>query len=57
MSKGGACSRKRRGTLGLRRFARQAGIDLANLNRVWKGRHEPSQVMLVKLRALLAEEP
>jgi hypothetical protein len=32
------------------------GIDPANLNRVLKGRREPSQVMLAKLQAFLAEE-
>ena len=42
---------------GLRYFARRAGEDPANLNRVLKGRGEPSRVILVKLQALLAEEP
>jgi transcriptional regulator with XRE-family HTH domain len=42
---------------GLRRFARRAGVDPANLNRVLKGRNEPSLLMLAKLQALLAEEP
>ena len=41
---------------GLRRLARRAEIDSANLNRVVKGRTKPSQLMLVKLHILLAEE-
>jgi transcriptional regulator with XRE-family HTH domain len=40
---------------GLRRLARRAEIDSANLNRVVKGRTKPSQLMLVKLHVLLAE--
>ena len=39
---------------GLRRFARRARIDPANLNRVLKGRGEPSRLVLAKLQALLA---
>jgi lambda repressor-like predicted transcriptional regulator len=42
---------------GLRHFARRAGVDPANLNRVLKGRTEPNQLMLAKLQAPLAEEP
>jgi transcriptional regulator with XRE-family HTH domain len=42
---------------GLRHFARRAGVDKANLNRVFKGRTEPSLLMLAKSLALLAEEP
>jgi len=38
---------------GLRRFARRAGVDPANLNRVLKGRTKPSQLMLAKLEAAL----
>ncbi len=41
---------------GLRRFAKRAGVDPANLNRVLKGRGNPSQPMLAKLQAILAEE-
>jgi len=41
---------------GLRRFARRAGVDPANLNGVLKGRTRPSLLMLAKLQALLAEE-
>jgi transcriptional regulator with XRE-family HTH domain len=42
---------------GLRDFARRAGIDPANLNRILKGRRKPSQLVLAKLQALLAEKP
>jgi hypothetical protein len=41
---------------GLRRFARRAGIDPANLARILKGRRNPSPLMLAKLQAILAEE-
>jgi transcriptional regulator with XRE-family HTH domain len=37
----------------LRDFARQAGIDPANLARVLKGRSKPSQVMLARLESTL----
>ncbi len=43
--------------LGVRQFARQAGIDGANLAHVLSGRRRPSQVMLVKLQAALARIP
>jgi transcriptional regulator with XRE-family HTH domain len=39
---------------GLCHFARRAGVDPANLNRVLKGRTEPSLLMLAKLEAALA---
>jgi transcriptional regulator with XRE-family HTH domain len=42
---------------GLRQFARKVGIDLANLNRVLKGRGEPSRSMLAKLQASLVRDP
>lgn len=38
---------------GLRLFARRAGIDPANLNRVLKGHTKPSRLMLAKLEAAL----
>jgi transcriptional regulator with XRE-family HTH domain len=41
---------------GMRRFARRAGLDPANLNRALRGRTKPNPSMLVKLRAFLAEE-
>jgi len=41
---------------GLRRFARRARIDPANLNRALEGRTKPSPLTLAKLQALLAEE-
>jgi transcriptional regulator with XRE-family HTH domain len=41
---------------GLRHLARRAGIDPANLTRALKGRGRPSQRMLTRLQALLAEE-
>jgi transcriptional regulator with XRE-family HTH domain len=49
--------RRRCQVTGLRRFARQAGVDPANLNRVLKGRSKLSQSMLAKLQALLAQSP
>jgi len=49
--------RRRCNGSGLRRFARRAGIDPANLNRVLKGQRKPSPLMMAKLQALLAEEP
>ena len=42
---------------GLRRFARRAGVDPANLNRALKGWGKPSRLMLTKLQAFLAEKP
>jgi len=42
---------------GLRRFARQAGIDPGNLNRVLRGRVRPSVSILGKLQATLARDP
>jgi transcriptional regulator with XRE-family HTH domain len=42
---------------GLRRLARRAGIDPANLNRALKGRTKPSMSMLAKLQATLVRYP
>jgi transcriptional regulator with XRE-family HTH domain len=40
---------------GLRRFARRAGVDPANLASVLKGRRKPGRLMLAKLQAFLAQ--
>jgi hypothetical protein len=40
-----------------RRFARRAGVDPANLNRVLENRRKPSKVMLAKPQVLLAQGP
>jgi len=42
--------------LGLREFARRAGVDSANLAKVLSGRREPSLLMLAKLQATLAQD-
>jgi hypothetical protein len=42
---------------GLRRFAKPAGVDLANLARVLKVERNPSTLMLAKLQATLANGP
>ena len=49
-------TRRRCRLIGVREFARRAGMDAANLNRVLKERGKPSRLMLAKLEALLAEE-
>jgi hypothetical protein len=41
----------------LRRFARRAGVDPANLNRVLEDRRKPSKVLLAKLQATLVRDP
>jgi transcriptional regulator with XRE-family HTH domain len=41
----------------LRLFAKRAKLDEANLARVLKGRRKPSQLMLAKLQAALAQAP
>jgi hypothetical protein len=41
---------------GLRRLARRAGIDPANLNGVLKGRRKPSRMMLTKLESTLWQD-
>jgi transcriptional regulator with XRE-family HTH domain len=49
-------ARRYRKIEGLRKFARRAGIDPANVNRVLKGRRKPSRLMLAKLRATLVRD-
>jgi transcriptional regulator with XRE-family HTH domain len=46
--------RRRCQLVGVREFARRAGVDAANLVRILKGRRKPSQLMLAKLQAALA---
>jgi transcriptional regulator with XRE-family HTH domain len=45
--------RKRCRLIGVREFARRAGVDSANLAKVLSGRREPSPMMLAKLEAAL----
>ena len=47
-------ARRRCRLVGVREFARRAGVDSANLAKVLGGRRKPSQVMLAKLEAALA---
>jgi transcriptional regulator with XRE-family HTH domain len=46
--------RRRCRLVGVREFARRAGIDAANLARVLQGRRKPSQLMLAQLEGALA---
>ncbi len=43
--------------VGVRKIARRAGVDSANLAKVLSGRRKPSHVMLEKLEAALARIP
>jgi transcriptional regulator with XRE-family HTH domain len=43
--------------IGVRRFAKQAGVDSANLAKVLSGRRRPSRAMLAKLKAALHTRP
>jgi transcriptional regulator with XRE-family HTH domain len=42
--------------IGVRRFAKRAGVDAANLAKVLSGRRRPSQAMLAKVQAALAQD-
>jgi predicted transcriptional regulator len=46
--------RRRCRLVGVREFARRAGVDGANLAKIVSGRRRPSQVMLVRLQVALA---
>jgi transcriptional regulator with XRE-family HTH domain len=48
-----AAVRRRCKLIGVREFARRAGVDSANLAKVLSGRREPSPMMLAKLEAAL----
>lgn len=43
--------------VGVREFARRAGVDGPNLAKVLSGRRKPSQLMIATLQVMLAQDP
>ncbi len=52
-----AAVKQRCHVIGVREFARRAGVDGANLTHILSGRRKPSEALLIKLEAALTQGP